>query len=178
MGLIGKRPAGQEPRGLRFLVGFFSITLILMLLKRFGSPLINWIGDLPVSEMVLYVKYQEPVIAVCVSVLAGIGFSRVSERRVSRVAVGVAVAIILVAMLGWTGSYWKDVPAVKGFRFFYYGSLAAGIAVEQDGGSGTAGSIPRLASDQNAGAKLSRARSFRFACFQVAGGRLRSFATY
>src|SRR3954463_10058353 len=55
-----------------FLVGFFSITLVLMLLKRFGNPVINWIGALPFSEMVSYNKYQEPLLALCVAMLAGI----------------------------------------------------------------------------------------------------------
>ena len=29
-----------------------------MVLKRFGNPVINWIGALPLSEMVVYQKYQ------------------------------------------------------------------------------------------------------------------------
>jgi len=39
---------------------FFAATLALMLLKRYGSPLINWIGGLPLSDMVVYPKYLEP----------------------------------------------------------------------------------------------------------------------
>ena len=54
------------------MIVFFAAALLLMLLKRFGSPVIDWIGHLPISEMVLYVKYQEPLIAMCVAMLAGL----------------------------------------------------------------------------------------------------------
>ena len=70
-----------ETRSYRFLISFCFSLLVLMILKRFGSPVKNWIGLLPVSEMVLYTKYQEPIISFCVAMLAGIGFSLLIEKR-------------------------------------------------------------------------------------------------
>ena len=76
-------PRTNHPSQLRALTFFFAAALVLMLLKRFGSPIINWIGCglLPNGN---YQKYQEPLIAFCVAMLAGIGFSQLLEGRVSR----------------------------------------------------------------------------------------------
>jgi type III secretory pathway component EscS len=62
-----------QTKSYQFLISFFFIMLTLMILKRFASPIINWIGLLPISEMVLYLKYQEPIIALCIAMLAGLG---------------------------------------------------------------------------------------------------------
>src|SRR6185503_1871102 len=83
----------------QFLIAFFSIVLSLMVLKRFGSPVINWIGFLPVAEMVIYPKYQEPLIALCVAMLAGIGFSILIERRATLRLFLPAGVIVVAAML-------------------------------------------------------------------------------
>ena len=69
---------------LRALTLFFAAALVLMLLKRFGSPIINWIGLLPLWKLVVYPEYQEPLIGFCVAMLAGIGFSLLLEGEVSR----------------------------------------------------------------------------------------------
>ena len=120
----GKR---VEAKHSRFLIAFFSIALILMLFKRFAHPLINWIGYLPVSEMVLYAKYQEPLVALCVAMLAGLGFSLLVERRISSGVIATAAIIILGVMLGTAWTHWPQVMQVQRFAFFLYLSVAAGI---------------------------------------------------
>ena len=77
-------PRTSHSPQLRALTFFFAAALVLMLLKRFGSPIINWIGFLPFSQMVNYQKYTGPLIAFCVAMLSGIGFSQLLEGRVSR----------------------------------------------------------------------------------------------
>jgi hypothetical protein len=114
----------------RFLTVFFGSTLLVMLLKRYGSPLINWIGELPLSEMVVYQKYQEPLIALCVAMLAGIGFAILIERRAMRLFAlsGAAVLAFMLATAGW---YLGQVVALQSplARAFYFGSLALGIVL-------------------------------------------------
>src|SRR3954469_9931658 len=114
-----------------FLVGFFSITLVLMMLKRFGNPVINWIGALPFSEMVSYNKSQEPLLALCVAMLAGIGFSVLIERRATVRLFMVAGAVVLAAMLLVGGTFLSAVlsPNLKWAKLFYFVSMGLGICL-------------------------------------------------
>jgi hypothetical protein len=121
-----KRASGSDSE--RFLILFFATTLVLMMLKRYGSALINWIGVLPLSEMVVYPKYQEPLIALCVAMLAGTGFAVLAERRASPrlfVLAGVAV-LALIAVTA--GSYLPEVLRLPSrlARGFYFISLTMG----------------------------------------------------
>jgi hypothetical protein len=119
------RDSGQKES--RFLTIFFVVTLTLMLLKRFGHPAINWIGALPISEMVLYTKYQEPMIALCAAALAGLGFSSFIQRRFGLAGFLACAVAVLAIMLAFAGPYWRAVAHVPRFGFFYYISLAAGV---------------------------------------------------
>jgi hypothetical protein len=114
----------------RFLTVFFGSTLLLMLLKRYGNPLINWIGELPLSEMVVYQKYQEPLIALCIAMLAGIGFTVLIERRGMRVF-ALSGAVVLAFMLVTAGWYLGQVAALQSLlaKAFYFASVALGIGL-------------------------------------------------
>ena len=118
-------------KGELFLISFFSITLVLMLFKRFGSPLVNWIGALPLSEMVVYQKYQEPLIAICVAILAGSGFSILLEGRASSRLFLLAATVVLAVMLALGGSYLPLVlsPDLKWAKLFYLLSIAFGVTL-------------------------------------------------
>jgi hypothetical protein len=116
-----------HPKGFRFLTAFFLTTLVLMILKKLGHPIINWIGELPVSEMVLYAKYQEPLMALCVAMLAGIGFSQLSERRAGWGNLAMAAVAVLGVMLALALPYWHPAGLLQKTRFFYYFSFAAGV---------------------------------------------------
>lgn len=123
-----RRPA---LKGELFVIVFFSITLALMVLKRFGSPVINWIGTLPLSEMVVYQKYQEPLIALCVAMLAGVGFSVLIERRTTSRLLWATAALVIVAMMVAGGAYLPAVlsPNFKWAKLFYFVSMAMGVAL-------------------------------------------------
>ena len=114
----------------RFLTAFFGSTLLLMLLKRYGSPLINWIGELPLSEMVVYQKYQEPLIALCIAMLAGVGFTILIERRAMRLF-ALSCAVVLAFMLATAGWFLGQVVALHSFlaKAFYFASLALGVGL-------------------------------------------------
>jgi hypothetical protein len=124
--LVGSDKRGGQ-KSSRLLVTFFSVALLLMLLKRFAHPLINWIGYLPISEMVLYAKYQEPLVALCVAMLAGFGFSRLPDRRVGSRTIVIAAIIVIGIMLVTAWSYWPQILQVQKYAVFFYLSLAAGI---------------------------------------------------
>ncbi|MEN3365109.1 MAG: hypothetical protein V7606_2383, partial [Burkholderiales bacterium] len=115
-----------QARSYRFLISFFFIMLTMMILKRFASPIINWVGLLPISEMVLYLKYQEPSIALCIAMLAGLGLSVLIELRVGWGIVAAAALALAGFMYGIAGPFWPQVLHVKRFAFFYYLSLSAG----------------------------------------------------
>lgn len=112
---------------LRLLTGFFAVTLALMVLKRFGNPIINWIGHLPLSNMIVYVKYQEPLMAFCVAMLAGIGFSLLAGSRLKTVHFVTAAIVLLGIMLALAGWSLPRVLASPAFSFIYYLTVAAGV---------------------------------------------------
>lgn len=73
------------------------------LAKTYGMPLVNWVGALPVLNLVAFAPYSGPVIAVSLVVLAGIGVDRVARGRVTSrdVGIGVAAVVVGLAVLLW-----------------------------------------------------------------------------
>jgi hypothetical protein len=130
-GLLALSRSRKLLRSEQFLIGFFSITLVLMVLKRFGSPLVNWIGALPISELVVYQKYQEPLLALCVAMLAGFGFSILVERRAGARLFMLAGVFVLAAILIVGGSYLSLVlsPNLKWAKLFYFVSMGLGVCL-------------------------------------------------
>lgn len=124
----------------RFLTIFFAATLVLMVLKRFGNVLVNWVGGLPLAEMVVFPKYQEPLIAFCVAMLGALGFAALVDRRVDSRRLIAAALVTLALMLGLAATF---LPAVRllatrtvvflGFgvkvSLFYYVSLVCGVGL-------------------------------------------------
>jgi hypothetical protein len=114
---------------LRCLTIFFLISIVLMLLKRFGSPLVNWIGALPIANMVIYPKYQEPLLAFCVAILAGIGFSNFVSGRSKKVNLLGAGLLVLVLLLGLA---LLSLPLVRTYpdsALIFYRTLLAGVVL-------------------------------------------------
>ena len=98
-----------------------------MVLKRFGNISINWIGALPISELVQYPKYQEPLMALCVAMLAGIGFAAFVERRASLARLYAALGITLAIMLAVAASFLPEVRAV--LKTSSFGGRPVGISL-------------------------------------------------
>jgi hypothetical protein len=82
---------------LRAITCFFFCFTILLVLKRYGVPGINQIGKLPFFQMLNFVKYEEALISICVSILGAIGTERLLRRQVS--ARTQAIAFVAVALL-------------------------------------------------------------------------------
>jgi membrane protein YfhO len=117
------------PRRLRFLTAFFGVSLVLMVFKRFGSPIINWIGLLPLGDMIEYVKYQESLMAFCVATLAGIGFSLLCDKQTRSGYFFVAAIALLVVMLALAAWSVPHVLELKNFAFMYYRIVLAGLLI-------------------------------------------------
>jgi len=132
----GKRSQVSDSE--RFLTVFFAAALVLMILKRFGHSLVNWIGYLPLFEMVLFTKYQEPLMAFCIAMLGGIGFAVLVKRRIAAWHL-VAAAIVTLSMLVFAAVYFPAVHSVvkasvfqsmtAKISLFYYLSVACGVAL-------------------------------------------------
>jgi hypothetical protein len=123
----------------RFLTIFFAATLVLMVLKRFGNVVINWIGYLPLSEMVLYTKYLEPLMALCVAMLGALGFAALVGRRVTKrqiVKVGLITAGVILLLAASYLPVVRSTPMKTSVFFsvpvktslFFYVSVACGVA--------------------------------------------------
>lgn len=124
----------------RFLTIFFATALAFMILKRFGSVMVNWVGGLPMFEMVVFPKYQEPLIGLCVAMLGAIGFAALIERRATRRGLIVSFVTTLAVMIGLAATWLSDVRtlAVRTTIFhsltvkvslFYYISVLCGVAL-------------------------------------------------
>lgn len=50
--------------------------------KRYGVPLVQWIGGLPLARLSNFPKYGEADVAVCIACAAGLGVAAVLERRI------------------------------------------------------------------------------------------------
>jgi len=110
------------------IVIFFSCSAALMIMKRFGFVLVNWIGYLPLSSMVEYQKYQEPLLGFAVAVLAGTGFSVLDKEKLKQKyfipAVAVTTGIIIILIIYWI----PGIAQIK-YKTFTYLNIASAITL-------------------------------------------------
>ena len=78
---------------------FFLFSVIFLLLKRYGFPLINSIGMLPLYRFVWFPKYQEPLLSASISALVGVGVHNLSKGLVSvrKQVFSAALAVLTLA---------------------------------------------------------------------------------
>ena len=125
LGVLIKRAPKPDPR--KALTVFFFLSLVLMLLKRFGDPLINWVGGLPIANLVYFVKYQEPLMAFSVAILAGIGFSFVLRRREGVRLLQAAAIIAVCSIVAMTAWCWP--PFNKDVSLSFYWALVVALII-------------------------------------------------
>jgi hypothetical protein len=82
-----------------YFVLFFAASLILMVAKLYGFPPVNWIGKLPVADMINYGKYMGPLMAFCCAVLAGLGLERLAQTEECLPSLKKEAKIIILFML-------------------------------------------------------------------------------
>ena len=81
------------------IVLFFATSLMLMIAKLYGFPLVNWIGSLPLAKMINYGKYMGPLMAFSCAVLAGLGLERLTEAEECLGKVKRTASIMMLFML-------------------------------------------------------------------------------
>jgi hypothetical protein len=101
---VGSLPGNLRRRisGEARLIAFFSGAAAVVLLKRYGSPLVNWIGYLPFFDLVRFQKYEEPILAFSVAALCAFGLSQVLTQQASRrrLVLSLLAALLMLAGIG------------------------------------------------------------------------------
>jgi len=108
---------------------FFAIAAAVLLLKRFGSPLVQWIGELPGFRFVQFPKYEEVLIGFSVAALAAFGIDRLTRGASSR-AVAWGSAVLVLGMLTLSAGIAKaPFSQVVANREYLLNSLLFGLIV-------------------------------------------------
>lgn len=111
------------------LTWFFSAMTVLLLLKRYGSPIVNWIGVLPLFKIVTIIKYEEPLMAISIAALCAIGAATVMDGTRRRVTAAAFLATLLL-VTGVYLAFVADLSRAVHAEFFYYGLfLALGLTL-------------------------------------------------
>ncbi len=90
------RPMKRRNCALVPITYFFLATIAIVLLKRYGFPPINMLGKLPLFRMVLFPKYDEPILSISVAAVCGIGLERILKNEAS---LRIQVTALIVAFL-------------------------------------------------------------------------------
>lgn len=135
----------------RPIVFFLSAVAIYAILKRFGNPLVDWTGELPILHLVYLAKYLEPILGISVGILAGFGVAAIRERRVGFGTICTAFTLVLL-VLSWLYAQSSSVVPAGPLGTVYFVSFALAIVA-----AGVAG--------------------IAACCVAIRGGALRSAAT-
>lgn len=109
-----------------FIVIFFSCAVALIIMKRFGFVLVNWIGCLPLSNMVYYPKYQEPLLGFAVAVLSGIGLSALGEEKLKQKHFITAVVVTAGIIVGFIICWMPSIALIK-YKSFTCLNIASAV---------------------------------------------------
>ena len=77
------------------IVLFFGAIALYCVLKRYGNPMVNWTGSLPLFQLVQFPKYGELCLGDSVAILAGFGAAALWEGRARARTVVAAFASVL-----------------------------------------------------------------------------------
>jgi hypothetical protein len=94
------------------IVWFFIALVFLFLGKKFGLPLLSWIGTLPLFRLVVFWKYSEPILGFAMATLSAIGFDQLVTGRLKRssllIGFSIAAAVLLSVGLFDKRFLWGD----------------------------------------------------------------------
>lgn len=94
------------------MIFFFLGTVLILIGKIFGAPILSLIGTLPLFKLVVFWKYSEPIIGFAMATLAGIGFDFVAtgklEKRSLLVSFGITATTLTAVALFDKRFLWGD----------------------------------------------------------------------
>ncbi|HZS56043.1 MAG TPA: YfhO family protein [Bryobacteraceae bacterium] len=61
---------------------FCLLAVVFVVLKRFGSGVFAWVGALPVFNLIVFQKYDEPLLSISFAILCGIGIERLVRQQI------------------------------------------------------------------------------------------------
>jgi hypothetical protein len=104
------------------IVLFFGAIALYCVLKRYGSPLVNWTGGLPLFHLINFPKYAEFCLGDSVAVVAGFGLAALRQGRASARIVAAAFGSVLAlatyldlqtqSAIGPGPEAWRDPAAI------------------------------------------------------------------
>ena len=128
VGGLMRRPENPFP-GERRLTLFFLASALAIVLKRYGAPVINWIGYLPFCQLIWFPKYDEALLAFAVAVLCACGMHQILTDTVSRRRLVVSLLIVFGVLAAALVFSLPPVLAAKAQPHEFYLSLAGAGAV-------------------------------------------------
>ncbi len=117
---------------------FLALVVLVCFGKRMGAVPLQWIGNLPLLQLVILEKYLEPIMNSGAALLAGFGLAAVIERRAGARATAAAFAAVLLA-LSYAYLHHEPAPNPVDVRSFYDAMALALAAL------GVAGAVLYLA---------------------------------
>lgn len=106
---------------------FFFTSSVLFWMKKFGSVAVNWIGRLPVFNLIIYYKYLEVLQAMAIASLAAIGCSYLLDRRIPAKWIVLPVCTVLLGLVIVLINTFPLLtrPSTVNSYFFYIGLFSA-----------------------------------------------------
>ena len=106
---------------LNFLTIFSVLSIVVVLLKRYGFTPVNAIGDLPLFRFISFTKYEELIVSAGAAILCAVGLEQIMRRNVS---IGqLRGAFIVTSVIALSGVVWAFPHArvsVGSSRLFTY----------------------------------------------------------
>ncbi len=119
----------RQTKNLFWLVLFLAVCSVLMLLKRYGIPPAQWLGRLPILNLVIFQKYQEPLLEFGLALLAGAGLFALRRQTIPSRQVGLVLGLFLIAFLA-SGFFFIGFFEEASWRgSLFYANLGLGIVL-------------------------------------------------
>jgi hypothetical protein len=128
VGRLIRGPQNRVP-GERRIALFFFASVLAILSKRYGAPVINWIGHLPFCQLILFPKYEEALLAFALAVLCAFGMNQVLTGSVSRRRLALSLSIVLAVLVAALVFSLPPVLAANARLLEFYVSIAGAGAV-------------------------------------------------
>jgi len=96
--LLCVRRRQRAPDLLTQLTWFFGTLAAFTVLKRYGFPLVNWVGKLPLFSLLIFPKYFESVLSISAAMLCGLGLERIVKWDASPKTIALALAAAFAAI--------------------------------------------------------------------------------